>query len=100
MPLSLLFTGLVLAQLYVAARALGIELRFGQLLWLGPLLLLATSMPSFFAGWGIREGASALLFASVGLPSSSGVAVALVFGAFTLIASPPTRAGGRRMRSA
>lgn len=88
-PLSLLLTGLILAQLYIAARAIGVELHFGQLLWLGPLLLLATSMPSFFAGWGIREGASALLFASVGLPSSTGVAVALVFGAFTLIASSP-----------
>jgi len=42
-------------------------------------ILLAASVPSFFGGWGIREGASAILFGSVGLGSSSGVAVSLVF---------------------
>lgn len=88
-PLSLLLIGLLLTQLWVAARAVGVELEIGQMLWLGPLLLLAMSAPSFFAGWGVREGASALLFGALGMAGSTGVAVALVFGAFTLIASLP-----------
>lgn len=88
-PLSLALIGLILLQLYVSARAVGAELSPGQLLWLGPLILLATSLPSFFAGWGVREGAAALLFAAVGLPGSTGVAVALTFGAFSLIVALP-----------
>jgi phosphatidylglycerophosphate synthase/uncharacterized membrane protein YbhN (UPF0104 family) len=89
LPLSLALIGLLLAQLYIAARAVGITLGAAELLWLGPLVLLATSAPSFFAGWGVREGASALLFAAIGLSGSMGVAVALVFGAFTLVVSLP-----------
>ncbi len=89
LPLSLAMTSLTVLQLYIAARAVGVELSFGQLLGLGPLILLSMSLPSFFAGWGIREGVSAVLFASVGLPGSTGVAVALVYGAFALIVSLP-----------
>ena len=88
-PLSLALIALILLQLYVSARAVGAELSLVQLMWLGPLILLATSLPSFFAGWGIREGASALLFAAVGLKGSTGVAVALAFGAFSLIVALP-----------
>src|SRR5690606_38555533 len=51
-PLSLSLIALLLLQLYVAARAVGVELNLAQLLWLGPLILLSTSLPSFFAGWG------------------------------------------------
>ncbi|HEY6727053.1 MAG TPA: lysylphosphatidylglycerol synthase domain-containing protein [Polyangiaceae bacterium] len=88
-PLSLALIGLILLQLYVSARAVGAELSPGELLWLGPLILLSTSLPSFFAGWGIREGAAALLFAAIGLPGSTGVAVALAFGVFSLIVALP-----------
>ena len=88
-PLSLALIGLILLQLYVSALAIGAELSLDQLLWLGPLIMLATSLPSFFAGWGIREGASALLFAAIGLPGSTGVATALVFGAFSLVVALP-----------
>jgi len=88
-PLSLALIGLILLQLYVSARAVGADLSLDQLLWLGPLILLSTSVPSFFAGWGIREGAAALLFAAIGLPGSTGVAVGLAFGAFSLIAALP-----------
>src|SRR5690606_14587250 len=56
LPLSLVLILLLLAQLYIAARAVGVVLSASQLLWLGPLVLLAMSAPSFFAGWGIREG--------------------------------------------
>lgn len=88
-PLSLALIGLILLQFYVSARAVGAELSVHQLLWLGPLILLSTSLPSFFAGWGIREGAAALLFAAIGLPGSTGVAVALAFGSFSLIVALP-----------
>jgi uncharacterized membrane protein YbhN (UPF0104 family)/phosphatidylglycerophosphate synthase len=89
LPLSLVLVGLLLLQLWVAARAIGIELPWLQLLWLGPLILVAASVPSFFGGWGVREGASALLFAAAGLPQSTGVAVSMVYGAFSLVISLP-----------
>lgn len=89
LPLSLLFLACTLLQLYVAARAIGVVLPWLSLLWLGPLILVAASMPSFFGGWGIREGASALLFAAAGMPESTGVAVSVVYGTFALVISLP-----------
>lgn len=89
LPLSMLLVGAMLLELYVAARAIGVVLPWSQLLWLGPFILVAASVPSFFGGWGIREGASAVLFASAGLPPSTGVAVSMTFGVLTLVVSLP-----------
>jgi uncharacterized membrane protein YbhN (UPF0104 family)/phosphatidylglycerophosphate synthase len=89
LPISLLLIVTLLAQFYFAARAIGVDLDARLLFWLGPLVLLAASVPSFFGGWGIREGASAILFASVGFGSSTGVAVSLLFGAFALVCALP-----------
>jgi uncharacterized membrane protein YbhN (UPF0104 family) len=89
MPISLSLVATLLGQLYFAARAIGVSLDLELLFWLGPLVLLAASVPSFFGGWGIREGASAVLFASAGLGSSTGVAVSLLFGAFAVVCALP-----------
>lgn len=87
--ISLLLVGTHLIQLWLAARAAGIVLDARLLLWLGPLISLAASAPSFFGSWGIREGACALLFASAGLPSSAGVAVSVLVGTFSLVSALP-----------
>lgn len=89
LPLSLLLVVSTLLQVYVAARAIGVVLPLLQLLWLGPLMLVAASVPSFFGGWGVREGASALLFAAAGMPQSMGVAVSMIYGSFALVISLP-----------
>jgi phosphatidylglycerophosphate synthase/uncharacterized membrane protein YbhN (UPF0104 family) len=89
LPLSLLLVACSTLQLYVAARALGIVLPWLELGWLGPLALVAASVPSFFGGWGVREGACALLFAAAGMPESAGVAVSVVYGIFALVISLP-----------
>lgn len=89
LPLSLVLLAFTVLQVYVAARAIGVSLPWLQLAWLGPLILLAASVPSFFGGWGIREGASALLFAAAGMPESTGVAVSMVYGTFALVSSLP-----------
>ncbi len=88
-PLSLLLVGCSALQLFVAARALGVVLTWPESCWLSPLILLAASLPCFVGGWGIREGASGVLFGVVGLSSSTGVAVSLVFGAFALVCALP-----------
>jgi uncharacterized membrane protein YbhN (UPF0104 family) len=89
LSLSLLLVGTQLVQLWLAARAAGIVLDVTLMLWLGPLISLSASVPSFFGSWGIREGASALLFASAGLTSSAGVAVSLLVGTFSLLSALP-----------
>lgn len=89
LSLSLLLVGTHLLQLWIAARAADITLDVFLLCWLGPLISLSASVPSFFGSWGIREGASALLFASAGLPSSAGVAVSLLVGTFSLLSALP-----------
>lgn len=89
LPLSLVLVAILLVQFYFAARAIGIHLPWQHLLGLGPLVLVASSLPSFFGGWGPREVASALLFAHAGAHASAGVAVSLVFGAFATLASSP-----------
>ena len=89
LPLSLALVCCSTLQLYIAARALHVELPWLELAWLGPLVLVAASVPSFFGGWGIREGAAALLFAAAGMPDSAGVAVSVVYGVFALVISLP-----------
>lgn len=89
LPLSMLFTLASVTQLYIASRALQVPLGFSELLWAGPLILLAASLPSFYGGWGVREGASGLVFAALNLPPGLGVAVSVVYGAFGLIVHSP-----------
>jgi glycosyltransferase 2 family protein len=89
LPLSVMLTATLLLQIWISASAAGIHLSFAHLVWLGPLILLAASAPSFFGSWGVREGASAMLFATAGLPSSAGVTVSLLFGSFSLVCALP-----------
>ncbi|OJA07063.1 hypothetical protein QHL1GM_17520 [Halomonas sp. QHL1] len=72
-----------------AARAIGVELPALEVLALTPVLLLAMLIPFSVAGWGLREGAAAGVWALVGLPSAQGVAVSLAYGVLVLLASLP-----------
>jgi uncharacterized membrane protein YbhN (UPF0104 family) len=87
LPLSFAFVAVTLLQFHVAALAIGAPLEFSQLVWIGPLILSASSIPSFGGGWGVREGASAVLFGAAGLSGSLGVAVSVVYGVFGLVVS-------------
>lgn len=72
-----------------AARAIGVGLPSLQVLALTPVLLLAMLIPFSVAGWGLREGAAAGVWALVGLPPAQGVAVSLAYGVLVLLASLP-----------
>lgn len=87
LPLSFAFVAVTLLQFHVAALAIGAPVELSQLVWIGPLILSASSIPSFGGGWGVREGASALLFGAAGLSGSRGVAVSVVYGVFGLVVS-------------
>jgi len=102
---SLLSLALVLSHVVVfacAAHSLGSSLPLLPALRVVPLVLVASTLPAFFAGWGVREAAAAGLYQLAGLSPASGAAIALVFGAVGLVASAPgllllasTRAGSR-----
>ncbi|SNC68172.1 hypothetical protein SAMN04487881_2200 [Marinobacter sp. es.048] len=56
---------------------------------LGSILLLSMVIPLTVAGWGIREGAAAVLWPMAGLPAEQGVALSVGYGALVLISSLP-----------
>jgi len=72
-----------------AARAIGVELPIAALLALVPPVLLAMLIPLSLAGWGVREGAAALVWGLAGLPPAQGVAVSMAYGVVVLVASLP-----------
>lgn len=73
----------------VAAHAAGISAAPTVLLPLALLVLVAMAVPLSIAGWGIREGAAAWLFAAAGLGPEAGVTVATAYGTMALVAVAP-----------
>jgi len=56
---------------------------------LASILLLSMVIPLTVAGWGIREGAAAVLWPMAGLPAEQGVALSVGYGALVLVSSLP-----------
>ncbi|MDX1567001.1 MAG: lysylphosphatidylglycerol synthase transmembrane domain-containing protein [Longimicrobiales bacterium] len=73
----------------LAARAVGVEAPTALLVLLVPPVLLAMLIPLSFAGWGLREGAAALLWAAVGLSATEGTAASVMYGLLVLVSSLP-----------
>jgi phosphatidylglycerophosphate synthase len=74
-------------QLYVCARALGLEPTALGFVVAVPWIFLASSIPAFWGGWGAREGAASVLFVGAGLGPEAAVATAIAFGLSSLCAS-------------
>lgn len=53
------------------------------------VLLLAMVVPITVSGWGVREGAAALLWPAAGLPAEQGVAISIGYGALVFLGSLP-----------
>jgi len=80
----------VLVALFVcAARAAGVALAPVDAIAIVPLVLGATTIPWAFAGWGVREASTMVLFRLVGLDATSGLAASVTFGLFSLAAATP-----------
>ncbi len=76
--------------LYIAAaRALGSDIAVTTLLPLIAPVLLVMMLPISIAGWGVREGAAALLWGFSGLGAAEGVAIAVAYGLLFLLAALP-----------
>ena len=69
--------------------ALGISLPFLATLTIVPLILCAMLIPISVSGWGVREGAAALLFPVFGATASEGLATSVAFGLIFLITVVP-----------
>jgi uncharacterized membrane protein YbhN (UPF0104 family) len=78
-----------LAMFVVAARVAGSAASAAVLLPLAVLALLAMSLPLNVGGWGPREGVTAWAFGAAGLGAGSGLAVAVVYGVLSFVASLP-----------
>jgi len=95
-PLQLLSSCLVLASYLAVFLVLAVSAGFvtgagDLLLWaaLGSFLLLSMVIPVTIAGWGVREGAAAVLWPMAGLPAEQGVAISVGYGVVVLISSLP-----------
>jgi len=93
LPVQLLLSILIGAS-YIAIYAccmLAIDASGGKTVWLPllPLVLLAMLIPISAGGWGLREGAAALLWPIAGLPAAEGISAAILYGVVCLLASLP-----------
>lgn len=86
---SLLVVASYIAVYVCAARAIGADIPLTTLLALIPPVLMAMALPLSVAGWGLREGVAALVWASVGLPAEQGVAISMAYGVLVLVSSLP-----------
>ena len=73
----------------VAARAVGVETPSLVLLPLVAPVLMTMLIPVTVAGWGLREGAAAVLWGAVGLTVADGVVVSVAYGLLVLVGSLP-----------
>lgn len=80
---------LMIATFYCAGHAAGYGLDAFAVIRVTPVILAATALPLAFAGWGVREAMTAILYAALGLDPASGAAVSVTFGLIALVASAP-----------
>nr|WP_245235850.1 lysylphosphatidylglycerol synthase transmembrane domain-containing protein [Streptomyces durhamensis] len=78
-----------LAMFVVAARVAGCAAPVAVLVPLAVLALVAMGLPLNVGGFGPREGVTAWAFGAAGLGASTGVAVAVVYGVLSFLASLP-----------
>ncbi|GAB4369998.1 MAG: hypothetical protein Kow00114_30070 [Kiloniellaceae bacterium] len=95
---------LTVAAVFVLAEGLGLPLDFTAALAAVPAIVLITFIPLSFAGWGLREGAAAVMLGFVGIAAGEAVALSVLLGLGGLASSLPGAwfwlAGGRRHSAA
>lgn len=78
-----------LAAFAACAAATGTPLEPLAVITIVPIVLLAMVVPLSVAGWGVREGAAAMLFPVLGATSEAGVAASIAFGLVFLSVTLP-----------
>ena len=93
LPVQLL-ASLMVAGSYIAVYAccvMALAPTASPAIWLPliPLVLFTMLIPASIAGWGLREGAAAVLWPMAGLPAAEGISAAVLYGGLSLLASTP-----------
>ena len=86
---SVLIVASYLLTYLVAAQAVGVETQVLTVLPLVAPVLVTMLLPVTVAGWGVREGAAAALWSSIGLTAVEGVVVSIGYGLLVLLTSLP-----------
>ena len=73
----------------ICAQAIGASMPLVAMLTFVPLILFSMLIPLSVSGWGIREGAAALMFPIFGATASQGLATSVVFGLVFLVTVLP-----------
>lgn len=84
--ISLLFNSMLVGWWFATARALSLDIGYGYLLVVVPVLSLALLVPSI-GGLGVRESLAPLLFAGTGVSAEAAVALALLVWLLLRLAS-------------
>ena len=87
--LSVLSHVLAAGTIYGFAQGLQLGLPLSTCVALFSAVILVTTIPISFAGWGLREGAMVTLFAFAGVGADTALALSLAFGVVFLAASLP-----------
>jgi glycosyltransferase 2 family protein len=87
--LSLVFQALVIAVVFLNARALSLDVPLSAVAVFVPLVSLAGMVPVSVNGLGVREALYILLFGKIGVSAELAVSLALLYLAVTLISSLP-----------
>lgn len=74
---------------FFLAQGLGLALSLVETFAVVPAVILITFLPVSFAGWGVRETASILMFAAVGLGGDAALALSVLFGLALILAGLP-----------
>lgn len=86
--LTIVVQAMVVMSIYFFALALGVKFTMVHLLML-PLIMLVSSIPLSFAGWGLRESAMVTGLGFAGIPAADALAVSVSFGIAQLLVGLP-----------
>jgi uncharacterized membrane protein YbhN (UPF0104 family) len=89
LPLSFALLASHVLAFVAIAHGLGIDMPLWSAFHIVPLVLVVTTLPTFVAGWGVREAVLAGLYHLIGLRAADGVSIGLVYGGLSLLASAP-----------
>ena len=70
-------------------KSLGLTLTFLDYVVFIPIVTLITTLPISIGGWGVREGATVVLFGALGVVSHNALAFSVLFGLVIAVSSLP-----------
>jgi len=79
----------LISGLQILMMAFDIPLTWGQGAVILPVVLMITSLPISFAGWGLREGAMIIALGVYGVSQETAIALSLVYGILHLVSAVP-----------